>query len=147
MDNIQIDKILFKNKHTKQIFRGTFALDTLPAKPFHKHPCAYVCNNKKRRTKGQHWLAFFIPKIGNPEFFDSYGRKPQKEFKHFLGPEYKHNVKSLQNCFSSTCGQFCIYFIVNRSRGISYRTIVQKLQKIPFDQRDAYVVNFVDKLT
>lgn len=70
----------------------------------------------KSSGPGQHWFVIFRPSSDVIEVFDSLGsdaksiKSKQLPFKAV----YEFNETALQNPASSLCGQFCIYFIVNR---------------------------------
>jgi hypothetical protein len=70
--------------------------------------------------EGQNWLAFYYDINGKGIFFDSFGHSPA-----FFGVEayiekattkWEYNTQQLQSIFSSTCGYYCIYFILFKSR-------------------------------
>jgi len=112
-------------------FLGVFALDQIPSF-FSQYPCAYVANTDPSSQKGQHWVAFYHDSPTHLEFFDSYGQTPQAY--NFPFPSnlssLKYNSFPLQSFSSSVCGQYCIFFVYQRSHNCSLASIVHSLQLI-----------------
>ena len=78
-------------------FQGVFACNE------HKNPqqlpASYVFNTDPREKSGTHWVAVYIDKNGKGEYFDSFGKKPQKDILNFmrkLCTEIKYNNKCFQ---------------------------------------------------
>ena len=99
----------------------------LPIRTAAAKPGFYVANTDPHFKAGEHWVAFYIPSdttISPMEYWDSYGLKPPKIFMSFLNPTYLRNTKFIQHPLSSTCGQYCIYYILKRYTGHSMEEIV-----------------------
>lgn len=110
-----------------------------------------ICNNEPSFKPGLHWLAFFKSKHQNVvEFFDSFGLNIEMygyDFSNFViryGGSYKSCELQLQSNKTSLCGQFCLYFILNRFSGISYQTILNTFSK-NLKNNDNIVTNFINK--
>ena len=103
-----------------------YARDTLPQKPKRGF---YVVNFDKTGESGSHWVCMQIGKSTNA-YFDSYGGKPppftQRAFAKFLGQtkRLEKNTKQLQSDFSTTCGQWCIYYIWRSCNGWNMKNII-----------------------
>ena len=86
-------------------------------------PCAIVVNTDPDYKPGAHWIAIYIDKSRNGEFFDSYGLQPiVKSHKAFLRSNCKKltcNRKKMQSLNSSVCGQYCLLFLHFRASGHS----------------------------
>ena len=55
---------------------GVYALNELPT---HSEPDKfYICNTQPDWLPGEHWLAIYIGKQRQAEYFDSYGRPPKE---------------------------------------------------------------------
>ena len=125
MDSKQIEKALRKNVRTVPHFRGVYTRDSLPRKPRRGY---YVMNFDKTGESGSHWVCMHIGKSTNT-YFDSYSRKPppftQRAFAKFLGltKRLEKNTKQLQSDFSTTFGQWCIYFIWRACNGWNMKNI------------------------
>lgn len=103
--------------YLKQYFAGIFAADELPKKL--KNDYFIICNTDLSSGPGKHWycLARFNDCI---ECFDSLGVDDSK--KAFLSQlplvqnvgELDVNTTQLQSENSNACGEFVIYFVVQR---------------------------------
>ena len=59
---------------TKRYFDGIVARDEF--KNPKKRPSFVIANTDVSSGPGKHWVTFFFPKHGKPEFFDSLGLRP-----------------------------------------------------------------------
>jgi len=123
-------------------FVGVYAADRLPS--CRKISSCLVVNTDPHDKPGQHWTAIFIDHRGKGEYFDSYGYPPLKDFEDFLPQEYTYNKKRLQGTLTAVCGQYCIYYLMNRSKGYTLQNIVNRFSS-NFSENDALVKRFVDK--
>lgn len=86
------------------------------------------------------------------EFFDSFGRPPEAcafDFGKFLKryaskSPLKINDKQIQNIFSTVCGQYCLFFLLHRVRGMSMSSIVNLFTK-RYDVNDELVNEFIER--
>ena len=92
-----------------------------------ERPTALIANTDRADEPGTHWVCFYFPKKGPPEFFDSLGRSPEhyhKNFRNLLiahGPEYIRNMGQVQANQSPYCGEYCLFFLSKRKAGETYR--------------------------
>jgi hypothetical protein len=143
MNSNQINKIL--KRHLRQYFRGVHASDAIPMNSA-PYPYAVVVNTDKMGNPGEHWQAIWILSPDKVEFFDSFGNAPKGNIKTFI-QKFKKNEKNaikLQKNFEISCGPYVIYFLINRFRGHSLKTIVKNLHKQIFP--DVFVKFFVHNL-
>ena len=122
----------------------TELVDILKADPFTKHlicivhdgvhasnqlkkeesPAIYIINTDPAWKPGRHWVAIY--KGEETEYFDSFGEEPTvPAICEFLN-EYKYNTHELQQSTSSTCGHYCIYYLIHRCRGYSMENITSR---------------------
>lgn len=152
MDSIQILQNL-RNKF-KSAFYGVFPSDRLP-QYIANRPAYIIANTDPSHKSGTHWVAFYVPKRGRIEFFDSFGRRPQD--KHFLkfiqnngmGKEkhcFKHNSKCLQSDYSSVCGHYCCVYLINRKNGYSLKHFLTKFKNNKGYENDKKVVEMYKNL-
>ena len=113
MNTSEINDILRNDKICKSIFKGVFPADKISTQP------------------GRHWCSIYINQYDrNREFFDSYGNHPSyygKRFVDFLNRHCKrwtYNQSGLQGPLSATCGQYCIFYLLHRCKGIPLHDIV-----------------------
>ena len=72
----------------------------------------------------------YFDKHGKGEYFDSDGLHPSmNDFTAFMernSNDWIYNNKTVQSLFSTTCGHYCVYFILYRCRGYSMHDIVSR---------------------
>ena len=136
MDSGTLKRLLKKNHLTRKYFRGVFSRDTLPKK---RAVGLYIVNEQPSHLPGTHWIAFHITgKKDKNIYFDSYGREPLLyELKKFIGKNYLCNKKQLQHVLSTSCGQWCLYFIWRRSQQWRLENIVG-----PFNEKKPLVNDY-----
>jgi hypothetical protein len=107
-------------------------------------PCAYVSNTDPSYKSGLHWVGFFFDSRGPAEYMDSYGFPPNEQFERCLGHVYKYNKTFLQYPFSSTCGQYVLYYIFQRCQNIPMDTILNRFSLSDQLSNDIMVNEFVE---
>ena len=130
------------NKKTKLVFRGVFARDTLPRKLPKIRPCAYICNIDEIRQPGRHWVCLYFPKKKPNEYYDSFGFPPHKDFLKLLGKAFKCNNHFHQYPLSTSCGQFCMFYILQRISSSSMEEVLKL-----FDKKELMVNEMLVKKT
>ena len=142
MNTIEIDRILFSDKYCGPIFHGTYAIDELPS---FQHGC-FVVNLAPSSHPGTHWVTIYKDIIGHVEYFDSGAKDPPGQLIEWWGRRKKFvkNPYVLQNAYTAVCGQYCIYYLTLRCRGIGMKHVLQS-----FDQdkvhNDLMVYRFVQR--
>ena len=128
MNTIELINILNKDKFSRKLFCGVLPIDELKKFKFRK-PCSLIINTDESNKPGEHWIALFINKNGNLEYFDSYGIKPfKKEIYQFIKKHRMkliYNKKKIQNSASINCGKFCLLFLLLRTRGFTMKKIIK----------------------
>jgi hypothetical protein len=128
-----------KFPHLKKHFLGVFSIDTVPKTIKYRYFC--ISNTDISTEPGQHWIGFVRNSKYQIECFDSLGvtlEKKQKlltfcAFNHVK--ELKFNESQFQSKDSNTCGQFTIYFLIERMHNLDL-TFNQVLEEI-FDDNQA----------
>lgn len=116
LNSVNQDEIMSKN------FLGVFPRDMIPSTIENG---SLIANTDSSEEKGTHWVAMY--KENNIcDFFDSYGRPPFKN--NLKGVKYNFNHIKLQSNNSQVCGQFCLYFLYYRSRGVNIMDIAESLK-------------------
>lgn len=145
MNTAQITQILQTDPWTRDVFQGVYPRDQLP-RTISKYPSAYVCNTQPHTDEGEHWIAIYLDEHGQGEYFDSYGLPPlHRTFVNYLKKHctsWIFNNKQLQALTSHVCGQYCIFYVLHRCRGLSMQTIVHMFGKNVQDN-DVLVHEFV----
>ena len=144
MNALTINKILKSDPVVAKSFYGVVPSDHMPRRI--AVPCSLVVNTDPSTKPGQHWVAFFIDSNRHGSYFDSFGREPHKEeFKDFLTkncPTWEYNKCQIQSPFVSTCGQYCIYFLLYKCRGNSLKQIIKTFED--FEDNDQAVTDFIN---
>ena len=125
MDSIQILHAL--KKVMGDACLGVFPSDKLP-NDVPQPPWGFVVNTDPSSLPGTHWLAIFCSP-DSVAYFDSYGQKPMvKSIEKWLSvyKPYWINKKRIQGPVSSVCGQYCVYFLVQRWWGKENEEILKK---------------------
>ena len=138
MNSLQLESVVKKMKCNEKYIRcEVLAADELPLITMSK-PCFYIVNIDNSNKQGSHWVVFHFPEYGVPEFFDSLGNPPKyynDNFVYFFIRNnnynyYKHNNMRLQDYNSKYCGQYCLYYIQLRCRGISYMNVLSQFSNV-----------------
>ena len=105
LSDIQIKQII--NKHQIKI-NGIYMKDKLPHKLKYGF---YVINlQSSNEGNGSHWTGlYYHPHMSI--YFDSFGKKPPQEVENRIG-KYIYNHNDLQYINDTSCGYFCIAFII-----------------------------------
>ena len=120
MNSDEIDRFL---KARLKDFDMVLSVDTLP-----DDPRLLVCNTDPSDKPGRHWIAIYVDENGRGEFFDSFGRRPNVDFEHYMNrhcSSWNFNDRQLQSVVSKFCGHYCIYFCILRSSGVDMCKIVR----------------------
>lgn len=132
---------------------GVLACDQLPMKALRKYPVMTIVNTHPSSSPGEHWLAIYITKYKHGFFFDSFGNPPDyeqfpKEIVNFLNyncTTMSYSRKQVQNNFTTTCGQHCVFFLCYIQKGWSYSRVLT-LYGPNLVNNDAMVCRFVNKI-
>ena len=139
MNTTQLSTVLNQDEYVGTIFRGVYPIDRLPT----IRDGAYVINTAPHNHEGLHWLAILI-KNDNIEYFDSYGGEPSvKLLRWGKKKQWMINPIPLQSPLTSVCGQYCIYYLLHRARGIDLRTLLMDFGS-DVDDNDKLVYDFVE---
>lgn len=147
MNGHVIDSILGRDPHTSGIYQG-FSTPDLPIKP-KTFPALYILNTDSSKGPGKHWCVAFFPDKYTCEFFDPLGMSPA-DYK-FHKPIFdvcnsilfngRQNI--VQHHLSSTCGHHCLFYALNRSRGLSASDILSLYSNTNLRRNDFMVYKFV----
>ena len=127
---------------------GVFPRNKIP--DVEAYPCSAIINLDKHNESGSHWVCAYFDHNGNAEYFCSYGQAPEhREILQFLKKysvsEPKWNKKCLQSLITSTtCGQWCLYFLYFRHRFKTMGSIVKDFTS-DYGKNDVFVTKFVNK--
>lgn len=136
MNTQEIENTVQKDKCVTRDFLGVFPSDQLPK--IQTRPCCFIANTDPSTKPGQHWIAMYFGRYN--EYFDSYALEPQEDFRVYK-PEIVSN-HCLQSFDSAVCGEYCIYFLYKRGRGVPFATIIDNLRRK--NNPDLFVKRYID---
>jgi len=138
LKSFEINQFIKKDSFAKNVFQGVLSRDCLLSKV--KYPSAFVVNTKPISHPGEHWFAIYYNEDKEAIFFDSYGQHPNYykmvSYLNKTSVKWTYNSTQIQSILSSTCGYYCIYFILLMSRGLKLDDIVNEFNKKDFDLND-----------
>lgn len=139
MNTTEITSVLKQDRYSAPLFLGVYPSNRLP--PIRDG--AYVINTAPDSHPGLHWVALIV-KGDTVEYFDSYGGKPSPRLRRWVNKKtWTFNPIPLQSPLTSVCGQYCIYYLLHRVRGIDMTTILMDFGS-DVDENDKLVYDFVD---
>ena len=129
MNSRQLRWILSGDKFTKLSFRGVYAVDEMKSIKTVSYPSSFVINLDPSYKPGSHWVSWYCDKNGVGEYFISFACYPPHEVVHFLrshakGRQYNH--MQVQELYTTTCGQFAVFYIYQKSQGLTLEVILCK---------------------
>ena len=117
-------------------FRGVYSRDALPTKILKNE--VEIINLDSQIGPGTHWVAYRNGENG-AEYFDSFGLiMPNEVMKYFsTGAKRIHySGDEIQERDSVLCGYWCLYFLLERQRGV---TMLNVIHNAKFDMNDQTV--------
>lgn len=119
-----------------------------------KKPLLLICNTDPVWLPGKHWVVFYFPEKGLPEFFDSFGKRPEtyaKDFQSFLihnskNGSYLMNTWQLQRNGSNVCGPYCILYVDSKYQNVSFDGFVQQFNAFFQQNNDLKCVEKIQTL-
>lgn len=144
----EIGNIFKSFPQINKLFLGCFSADTLPQLLRVNHFC--IANTDHSTGLGKHWYIIFRPSNTTIEVFDSLGIDEHK--KTFLESNLKiknvqkivFNLTQFQLEISETCGNFAVYFIVNRLHNLdhSFKSLLEEIFDENKDKNEELVKKF-----
>ena len=148
-DNLSNIEIKQKLDHVKG-FQGVFPIDLLPNKP---GKCGII-NLDKSSGLGTHWVCWYND-LDFIEYFDPYGEYQlgsiklgetiPKEIVTFLrksGKDIYYNDGFLQDITSKKCGCFCMFYILERSKGKEPLKILNSFKQHPSNHNENKILQY-----
>lgn len=140
--------LYFEHSPLKKYFAGVYPSDKIPK--FLKVHNFFICNTDDSGNPGRHWYLIYKVNKAILECFDSLGIDDDKRkflfstFKSRGIRKLKYNMTKLQSQNTSTCGQFCVYYIVNRIHNLdlSFSEFLNEYFEIDEDKNEQLVNRF-----
>lgn len=156
MNSIELRSALKTNDITKDCFGEILASDQLPKTPLKQQlrsPKYYIVNFDPSTKSGSHWIVCFFTNRKDKRniYFDSYGYPPMIDsISHFLGEDaYYYNSKQLQHPLTSSCGQWCLFFIyyhlLNKNNEQRKEHFINLFKNTTLLQNDKKINNWVNQ--
>lgn len=147
MDGESIESLLKSNSLTEDMFKGVFPSNKIPkniAKKKTKQ--GFIFNLDPSYKDGSHWISIVItPENQRNIYFDSYGWPPlNSAFKKFMKDDYVYNKHKMQNDYSTACGQWCLYFLLNQALDVSLDSQVKLLKNQDTLKNDHYINHMIN---
>ena len=124
MDTTTIKRLL----KTYKCFKGVFPSDQMPY--HYELPLNIIVNTDPSYKPGQHWVGVSINREGVGYYFDSFGFPPTvPSIVEYLNKKSKYwsfNQTKLQNAKSTTCGNYCVLFMIFRCNNLSPRKFISQ---------------------
>ena len=145
MNNLQIENMV-KSHPCGRNFHGVYAADTLPDTP--QRGKSYIVNCDESHKSGSHWVAFYKPPNNTyPDYFDSFGFPPLNEYFYTFLKDYRffyYNNVTLQATSSNICGEYCIFYVIQRMRGLSTLDIISVFDANNAHFNDNFIKKYID---
>ena len=114
----------------------------------HQHKLAlFIYNLEPHYMSGSHWVTTYV-RDGTINYFDSFGMPPFQELVNHAKEKnlnLLHQNHQIQNLYTTTCGYFCLYFLNEMHKGISYFDL---LQVFSFDteENEKFIEKYIKRL-
>ena len=114
----------------------------------HQHKLAlFIYNLEPHYMSGSHWVTTYV-RNGTINYFDSFGVPPFQELVNHAKEKnlnLLHQIKQIQNLYTTTCGYFCLYFLNEMHKGVDYFDL---LQVFSFDteENEKFIEDYFGKL-
>lgn len=148
MNTIEIAHLLKSHHITNKFFKGVFPCNQLPRKI--KKPACIIANTDPAHKSGTHWVAFYFPRKGPAEYFDSYGKYPNNSFfQKFLltnSNMFVCNKQRLQGTLSQVCGHYCCVYLYFRCKGQSLKKFLKQFSLKNYELNDKEIMNLYCKI-
>ena len=144
MNTQEIEVMMKQNKVTQKLFKGVYAADEVPDDI--KKSCFVIVNMDPSTEAGSHWVAMMVNPGRRSEYFDSFGLPvPYPRFERILGGRYIMSKEQLQASYTTTCGQWCMFYVWCRCAKYTFKQIISMFKKKDRIQNDANVNDFIEK--
>lgn len=152
MNSYQLYNLLKRHYHTRNKFIDVVAVDRVPM-IVTRFPSFYICNESKSGERGTHWVVLgYISDREPAEFFDSrnhgienYASNVKNSLLRNGNGKIKFNRVEYQAEHTSSCGQFCCWFIDLRSMSVAFEKCLNMLSESDLESNEFRVCNYVTR--
>lgn len=148
MNGGQLTQHLLSDLYARRTFRGVFPRDRLLLRVNTRYPSAYVINTARHGGPGEHWVVVWLDRGGRGEYVDSYGLPPfHRDIETFLRRHcargFHFSPRLLQGVLSMTCGPYCVYYVLKKSREFSMERVLSIFHPYKLWANDRKVLSIV----
>ena len=135
----------------KPYLQGVLAIDMLCDVRKLKKGHFIIFNASKKNSKGTHWMCLSRSLDGKYIVFDSLGicKKKEKLLKTYLPNKFDviYNVSRFQKDDTSTCGLFCLYFLINQTFNLdlTFSELLNKIFSADPNSNEKRILKFISK--
>ena len=121
--------------------QGVFPSDKLPVIK------AYTANTDPHDQPGTHWVAMYFASPEESEFFDSYGFPPEMYGMedYMIRNMTLYNDLPLQELTSDVCGDYCLFYLLQRTRNMDLKAVQAKFRIKDSQWNDTQVAQHVHR--
>lgn len=141
-DTLTLRAVCQKDPMMAAQFLDVYGADQVPCQPTtNQYPRCAILNTDPIRHPSQHWVAVYWTSPTSGEFFDSCAEQPSslvqrwRCFDHFT--QIPH---ALQAWNSDICGDYCLYYLYKRCRGVPLAKIVSNFHWSDLQYNDQAVL-------
>ena len=140
-----IDLLNWVKKLGIHYFRGIFSRDSLPTKILQNE--VGIINLDTQLGPGTHWVAYRNVDPTHSEYFDSFGLMMPDEVKTYLITSEKqifYSGDEIQERDSVLCGYWCLYYLLERQKGIPMLSVIHNAKFNMNDQtvNHIFIINY-----
>lgn len=151
LDSLQL-RYLLLSLICKNVFTGVYASDQL--KHCKSESFAIISNSENSSSPGLHWICMWKEKSSKClEFWDSCGmdisfyKGDIYDFLKSFNLPIKRLVDRIQPLSSFSCGYFCVYFLLNRSKGKTFDDIASSFNSQNLSKNNELVLTKFRNIT
>lgn len=148
MNTLQLNCAINSDRHMKISIKGVYAADEIN-KVLLSRSEGIIVNSQTHYFYGEHWIVIYINEFNVLEYFDSFGKHPKylssliwnfvKQY-----PKRVINDQRIQGTESTVCGQYCLFYLMCRTRGYTMQDIVKTFSN-NYTSNDTFVYKFIDE--
>ena len=144
LSNVQLDHLAYNHPDLGKFYDGTRACDRLPSTNHHEG--IYIVNTDPHDKPGTHWIAIWADGE-HCEMMDSFALSlkmyPDSEpLQQWIERHYNRctmNSQSLQALSINSCGDYALFYLIDKSRGYSMQDFISRFKPHRFVWNDHHV--------
>jgi hypothetical protein len=149
MNTYQLEQILSADPYVQSYgYLGVYPIDQARKLP-KIYPSCFIINTDPSTKPGKHWIGIIRFNKTTGYYFDSAGLSP--ETRSGMLPILRtcsawiFNRKTLQSLFTTTCGQYCCFFLLHAARGYTMDAITYLLDGRSPSENDIFIFTYIQQ--